>query len=717
MISLKFHEHHLRNLNPETLHVAYFNCVSFVSSESHHYRCVLIYRSTTLTGVQEEFLRALVDFIDKHLIVNSHEKRGVGFHLLVLLVERCPALLLPVCLSRRITRSLFSARVNRKHTLHNVSSSVLKALVHAAGDDNEVRLSVSSILIQNCGANFDSLTKSNTIQALLEELSDADILRHVKSLCQLLGANYAKLLALSNSKAKSSNSKSNRKQNPQEDQSVAEEEYEDETSIAVASIHAIIDNLVSLAKNNKVSGRPRISAVASAVLMRVVFFSAGRAANIIESADSVSKSKKTKSSKKDKSDAAESPCAHVFGEVSTESQQLFDLMLECVALVEGEAPSQGSFPTEVTAHASTRLLTLLSESTRMNVEAGSSTADATNVWVDPLQSLTNFMELFHQRGYALSLGDTDGEDEDEDEAREDANRVLKLLFASQKKLKSALRSLSGGNKETSARVKLLESLLMFLNLAVFYSLSSEVIGTDVLEDLSEVTNEVLASTDLSIAPLDPDGADADASWQSRLFDACMDFLSVSEGQPVKGIRDAIRKLWLQIADSTLVDPQVIEALVAIISNEQEDGEEDEGSTEFDDEDAIEDDEDGVDSDQDEESVTKSTDAKPSKGTLNDDEVEIDEGDMFQLLGEADDENNDEDLRGMLQHGGTPEQDAALANLIELKKAGRKRGLLLAQKRQLLVRTRAVDILEVTIIIRNGTFCVNQVFTDIFYLYF
>ena len=71
-----------------------------------------------------------------------------------------------------------------------------------------------------------------------------------------------------------------------------------------------------------------------------------------------------------------------------------------------------------------------------------------------------------------------------------------------------------------------------------------------------------------------------------------------------------------------------------------------------------------------------------------------ESDAFHLLS-AEDGDDLDDLEGMMaQHGGTAEQDAALVAMIRLRQESRKQGLLQAQRRQLLVRTRAVDILEV-----------------------
>ena len=47
----------------------------------------------------------------------------------------------------------------------------------------------------------------------------------------------------------------------------------------------------------------------------------------------------------------------------------------------------------------------------------------------------------------------------------------------------------------------------------------------------------------------------------------------------------------------------------------------------------------------------------------------------------------------LHHSGA---DKALINMIEMRKQSRKNGLIKAKQRELLIRTRAMDILEVTI---------------------
>ena len=47
---------------------------------------------------------------------------------------------------------------------------------------------------------------------------------------------------------------------------------------------------------------------------------------------------------------------------------------------------------------------------------------------------------------------------------------------------------------------------------------------------------------------------------------------------------------------------------------------------------------------------------------------------------------------LAHHSGA---DAALAQMIELKKQNRKQGLMKAKQKELLIRTRAIDILEVS----------------------
>jgi len=89
---------------------------------------------TALTDHQVTLLQALIDFMDKQLVKFSHEKRGVAMKLTVLILQLVPVTFVSLVLSKGIVRSLFSARVNKKNTLHAIASNTIANIVKAAGD-------------------------------------------------------------------------------------------------------------------------------------------------------------------------------------------------------------------------------------------------------------------------------------------------------------------------------------------------------------------------------------------------------------------------------------------------------------------------------------------------------------------------------------------------------------------------------------------------------
>ena len=77
----------------------------------------------------------------------------------------------------------------------------------------------------------------------------------------------------------------------------------------------------------------------------------------------------------------------------------------------------------------------------------------------------------------------------------------------------------------------------------------------------------------------------------------------------------------------------------------------------------------------------------------DKDVVIAPTDALDLLAneESDSDEELERLKGMVEHG--PEADAALVNMLEQRRQGRRAGLLMAKRKQCVIRSRALDILE------------------------
>ena len=215
----------------------------------------------------------------------------------------------------------------------------------------------------------------------------------------------------------------------------------------------------------------------------------------------------------------------------------------------------------------------------------------------------------------------------------------------------------------------------------------------------------LSTSGGAVKPVVDDGEDNDDSAAVKLFELCMEYLSVSEDQSIRMVRDAIRKVWMALCDCMPLEGELLDAVLSIVSNEEDTqaGEREDGDAEADDDSMEVDGEDEDDEDEDDEEVPLKGKGAKDKSSLksvhkeNDAQKEIivSEDELMGLLQEGDgDDLEDDDLRAILQHEGTPEQDEALASLIELRKTSRKAGLLQAQKREYLVRSRAIDILEI-----------------------
>jgi hypothetical protein len=171
--------------------------------------------------------------------------------------------------------------------------------------------------------------------------------------------------------------------------------------------------------------------------------------------------------------------------------------------------------------------------------------------------------------------------------------------------------------------------------------------------------------------------DEEESLQTELFAVCMDLLAVPGDHSVKGIRDAIKRAWGSIMQHCVPDSDVAEAiLLAVIGNDvQEDAD-------------VEELEEGVQG----VNMGEEEDDEESDGDEEEEEdVMLGHDDMMSMLNTEGMDGLSDDEGEIAHHEGA---DAALAQLIQMKKQNRKKGLLLAKRQELIIRSRAIDILEV-----------------------
>ena len=418
-------------------------------------------------------------------MVNSHEKRGVAFVLTLELVKSCPLHLLPVCLSKRVVRSIFGARTNKKHTLHQIAENTLRGLVRSAGSDSKVKLAIASILVEHCGANFDSQSRTTTVSSLLDGLHDGDILVYAQLLAQVLGDSLVAYHAAANDEAAAG---TDNEADSEGREDAEEPDGEDRRLQALSEMHGAIEGLVSLTKNAKLAGRFTVSIATAAILMRVVYFSNSKHKALASLLKSDLGKNTKKSGKPSKDDPAEL-YKKIFGPSFPLSDTL-EYVITCIGAAEGST-IDGSFPAEVVSLAATKLFSLLSDTgsktsaqfntISANAKKGAAATDASNTPLasDPVLSvLTELFNTMVQQGYSLRAAS----DPEEDAAEVD--ETLTALRTTHAKLEKKISAYSTAvnNKDAQRALKLCESLKVFLGYAAFFTLAKGV--TDISMEVS-----------------------------------------------------------------------------------------------------------------------------------------------------------------------------------------------------------------------------------------
>eukprot|EP00903_Cladosiphon_okamuranus_P021832 g20075.t1 len=184
---------------------------------------------------------------------------------------------------------------------------------------------------------------------------------------------------------------------------------------------------------------------------------------------------------------------------------------------------------------------------------------------------------------------------------------------------------------------------------------------------------------------------------------------------VRGLRDTARRVWGMVCGARPLTRSALDTLLAAVCGEDDanageddaessEEEEEEEEKEEEEEEEEEKEKEGSSDDEDEEGDEGHTDgkakakSKAANGKGDDDsddgeedededEVMVDPSDLEALLGGDDD---DEDGEGLQHHSAA---DAALGALLVLKKSGRKKGVLEAQRQGYQIRLRALDLLE------------------------
>ena len=117
-------------------------------------------------------------------------------------------------------------------------------------------------------------------------------------------------------------------------------------------------------------------------------------------------------------------------------------------------------------------------------------------------------------------------------------------------------SSSGSSSDSIGKLRLRDSLYSLVGHSVFHTLTSRVVSVPALQDIAAVVTRITAeangedcalekmkSEDDSDDDDDDDDDEEEERPQSLLFDASMEMLSVPGDHAVKGVRDAIKRVW------------------------------------------------------------------------------------------------------------------------------------------------------------------------------
>lgn len=509
---------------------------------------------------------------------------------------------------------------------------------------------------------FDSRTNSTTVSELLQSLDVSQVLSHVKSLCRMIATT-----------SKSSN----------EDR----DEEDEDTSGSIASAVAAVNALFALAKNPQLSSRGTICSVVIAVLLRLSCFGPGATSEATVDSESGNK-KKGKTPKKKSKVVSSDAESSLFTEWGVDAD-LARHMVSAVHQIESntqpscylEKPEAGE---SVSAVAGNRLLALLADMGHMGVleldegrvgGQGQGQPEEGKPPQEAGQSLLHIAmaTLLH---IAKSMPLRIDLDQDEEVPQQGGNAA---------ELRQTLSTVKLLGQSTGVAPRLVASLDVMICQAAFHVYCSESVDPDCLEELCRVVPLLISAASGAKEDSKPDNKedsdddDEDESLQTKLFAVCMDLLAVPGDHSVKGIRDAIKRAWNSVMQHCAPDSDVAEAiLLAVIGNDvQEEADVDE----------LEDGLKGVNVDEESEEESEGDD---SEGEEEEEDVMLGHDDMMELLNTEEGDDDDEDGE-IAHHEGA---DAALGQLIQMKKQNRKKGLLLAKRQELIVRSRAIDILEV-----------------------
>jgi hypothetical protein len=671
---------------------------------------------SSCTESDVEQITKLVSLLNNEMFPFSKEKRALAMKVSLKLLYLVPTDCIPIVFTEKFIRSLYIARVNSKSTLYDFAGSVLAEIESFAGDNQQRILALLTLIAEFGYINFDKAANVKLVQHLMAKMDGESMQQFIKILCANIGdSNDAEIVQ----------------------DAEGESDEEDDNKMALLSQNILRRNrgvsaiflFSEMGKHVQPSLRSQQTPIMMSILTRLACFSSGETAKWASLASA--SSKKDKKSKKDtKSTAAKN--------VEVTSEML--VMDECIAVLESNERVKNEGPSaEIQEQATLALLSLIhdtkshllfapkqqgtaAESTdESQLQAQKKSATLAEIHIFSLWSRS----FSHFVSSGLSNKHVDSDKLTLESLQELAKSVESVLQWLQHQLEDEVK-----DGEHHKMENFLMALLSVVIIASVHAVTADEIDADIVTRTSDAALRLLLQlqnhkSNNGRMDTDKDSDDEDDEVedpQLDLLDCSVEFLSVSADQAIKGLRDAIKRMWaavFSLLPEEMLSQTLIDVLVDVVmgNSRDDDHHDDEENGEEEDD---EDDEDAEDA-EDEKVNSKGKNSakketfkiakKSAESHQEDDEddeedIVIGEGDFmdFMMVDDGafcdhvieskmngDDSDDDSDNEGQLVH--TAEADDALGNLIRLRKENRKEGLMALHRKQILLRSRVLDILE------------------------
>lgn len=615
-----------------------------------------------------------MQFVSKLHLLNK-EKKALAVALTMKLLHLVPSDdTMDLLLTDQFISFLNNSRRNTKAALHEFAGTILHELLLFAQTNTDRAKKILVAITRYGSLNFDKSTNSRLVQSLIAVLSPDALLTLVEDLCKLLGTNTAAVASSTAMKVDD------------------DEKEEEEVEVSSVNInHNVLVMLAEIVKNRTIQASDGAS-LAIAVLTRIACFGPGTVR--VATANESKKNKKT-----DKNDKKKVTFPPSF----THSLALVDAFVAEQDMEEYQPPS------------SLLLLTILHDKRQVIAVQESFWKVLQEVFLRDLPAHNSNLDLSEHVETLQSI-----------------QLPVKSLFTSLQEIALEAPASSASDDEPQHRTggnkkeNFCTSSIHLLTLTMVHCLSGEEIDLEIVSKAAMATHLLMTNTTSTA-----DDEDDEGEAQVMLFDACVEFLSVSGDQAIKGLREAIKRVWsstLAMLPDEQVSQDMLDALVDVVMGNETPLLENEDEMDVDGEE-VELEEDGEDEDEVKQAPTPSKSKKgkqpqpsASKSTAaaaevtdedeNDEEedIMIKNEDFMDFMMVNDDEfrqhvleqqggageedqdkdSDDDDEEGLVHHEGA---DAALMAFIKLKQEGRKQGLLAIQRKQILLRSRVLDILD------------------------